>query len=95
MLERHAYSTQLFVPRTPDARYQVVVALGADRPDLSTLAAFEIRGGLGITYRPGVWHHPMIARDTPTDFLCLVWEDGTARDCDVIELDEPLRLGAS
>lgn len=82
LLERHPGSTQMFVPMSA-RRYLVVVAQGGERPDLATLAAFVAHGAQGITYRPGIWHHPMIALDVEADFTCLVWEDGSAGDCDV------------
>ncbi|XXY18608.1 ureidoglycolate lyase [Sorangium sp. So ce216] len=91
LLEKHPGSTQAFVPMTA-RRYLVVVALGGDRPDLGTLAAFIAQGAQGITYRPGVWHHPMIALDAETDFVCLVWEDGSPGDCAVVELEEGERV---
>ncbi|WP_434045267.1 MULTISPECIES: ureidoglycolate lyase [Sorangium] len=87
LLEKHPGSTQAFVPMTA-RRYLVVVALGGDRPDLGTLAAFIAHGAQGVTYRPGVWHHPMIALDAEIDFVCLVWEDGSPGDCAVVEYDE-------
>jgi ureidoglycolate lyase len=80
LLEKHPASTQVFLPMSA-RRYLVVVALGDARPDLSTLAAFEAAGGQGISYHPGVWHHPMIALDAQADFACLVWEDGSDTDC--------------
>ena len=55
---------------------------------MSTLRVFLARENQAITYNPGVWHHPMIALDRVTDFVCLVWEDGTAKDCDVVVLDK-------
>lgn len=91
LLEKHPRSTQAFIPMNA-SRYLVVVALGGDAPDLSTLRAFEALGTQGITYHPGVWHHPMIALDAPTDFTCLVWEDGTEDDCVVHDLAQPVRV---
>ena len=79
-LERHPASTQIFVPMGA-RRYLVVVALGDAAPDPATLRAFVATGTQGITYRPGVWHHPMIALEIETDFFCLVHEDGSADDC--------------
>jgi ureidoglycolate lyase len=86
LLEKHPRSTQVFVPMNA-TRYLVVVALGGDRPDLATLTAFLATGDQGIAYHPGVWHHPMIALDRPTDFTVLVWEDGTADDCVLVRLE--------
>jgi ureidoglycolate lyase len=86
LLEKHPLSTQAFVPMTA-RRYLVVVAQGGDRPDLDTLAAFVARGDQAVTYRPGTWHHPMIALDAEIDFACVVWEDGGEDDC--VELSYP------
>ena len=83
LLEKHPHSTQLFVPMNAQ-RYLVVVAeaaAGDDVPDLTTLAAFVAEGAQAITYHPGIWHHPMIALDEAIDFVCLVFDDGTAGDC--------------
>jgi len=80
LLEKHPASTQAFLPMNA-TRYLVVVAEGDAAPDLGTIAAFVATGTQGITYLPGIWHHPMIALDATIDFSCLVWEDGTAADC--------------
>lgn len=87
-LERHPYSTQLFVPLHA-ARYVVVVAEGAETPE--RIHAFVARGDLGIAYAPGVWHHTLIALDAPASFTCFVWEDGSAGDCEVLDLDASAR----
>ncbi len=87
LLEKHPLSTQAFIPMQAD-RFLVVVCLGTDKPDLSTLRAFLATKSQGITYRPGVWHHPLIAMDQQTDFVCLIWEDGTSGDCEVVKLDQ-------
>src|SRR5262245_62620645 len=71
LLEKHPRSTQLFVPMNA-SRYIAVVALGSETPDPSTLAAFVVEGARGISYAPGVWHHPMITIDSVTDFVVLV-----------------------
>lgn len=92
LLERHAKSTQVFIPMAGAGRYLVIVAKGGSRPDLSTLAAFVVEGAQGISYRPGVWHHPMIALGTSADMACLVYEDGGAGDCEVARLAEPVSV---
>lgn len=84
LLEKHPCSTQLFIPMNA-SRYVVLVALGADRPDLSTLSAFVAEGPQGISYGPGVWHHPMLTIDSQTDFVVFVHEDGTPEDCVVVD----------
>lgn len=86
MLERHCESTQLFIPMAGAERYLVIVCAGGDAPDLGTLRAFIAGAGQGITYHPGIWHHPLIALDRETDFACLVNEDGSAGDGEVCEV---------
>ncbi len=80
LLEKHPFSTQMFVPMNA-RRYLVVVASGDDSPDTSTLAAFIANGPQAITYHPGIWHHPMIALDDVIDFVCVVFDDGAEGDC--------------
>ena len=41
--------------------FVVVVALGDDKPDLSTLRAFITNGEQGVNYHRNVWHHPLFA----------------------------------
>ena len=86
LLERHLYSTQAFIPMQGAERFLVIVCLGKDQPDLSTLRAFVASKSQGMTYKPGVWHHPLVAMDHLTDFACLVWEDGSPEDCEVVNL---------
>jgi ureidoglycolate lyase len=94
LLERHPASTQLFIPMGA-RRYLTLVALGQETPDLTTLRAFLCTGLQGVSYRPGVWHHPLIALDDVADFACVVHEDDGPGDCDVAPLplaDRPVVL---
>ena len=101
LLERHPYSSQLFVPLNAPRRYLVVVALpaaeppgvdvrreGAAPPDMTTLRAFMARRDQGVNYAAGVWHHPLAALDDATDFACVVYEDGSPDDCHVLAMGD-------
>ncbi|RTL38407.1 MAG: ureidoglycolate hydrolase [Candidatus Melainabacteria bacterium] len=92
LLEKHQYSTQVFLPMTNKARFLVIVCLGGDEPDLNTLSCFEATNGQGISYRPGVWHYPMTAIGEPIDFACLVCEDGSKEDCEVHTFKSPIEI---
>lgn len=83
-LERHPFSTQIFVPLRA-GRYVVVVAEGQERVP-GALHAFTVPGDMGIAYAPGVWHHSLIVLETPASFACFVWEDGSPNDCEVVSL---------
>ncbi len=86
VLERHAFSSQSFLPLDA-ASYLVVVAPDAGgRPDVGAALAFIVPGALGITYHAGVWHHPMAALGRPARFAILMWCDGTAGDEEVLRL---------
>ncbi len=86
VLERHAFSSQTFLPLTA-AAYLVIVAPDAGgRPDTAGLEAFIVPGALGITYHAGTWHHPMAALERPACFAIWMWCDGTPGDEEVVRL---------
>lgn len=80
------------MPMSSDARFLVIVSLGGDKPDLSTLKAFEVTNPQGISYKPGVWHYPMTALDNQVDFSCLVHEDGSSGDCEICQFEFPIEI---
>ncbi|MBY0356666.1 MAG: ureidoglycolate lyase [Candidatus Obscuribacterales bacterium] len=92
LLEKHEYSTQVFLPMDKNGRYLVIVALGGEKPDLTTLSAFIASGPQGISYKPGIWHYPMTALDADIDFSCLVFENGSKADCQISQLIAPIRV---
>lgn len=93
-LERHEHSTQSFIPLDAD-EYLVVVCPddGMGQPALDELAAFVAERGQGFTYNANIWHHPMSALGRPASFALLIWEDGTAADCEVMHMTEMVTVG--
>jgi len=89
MLERHQQGSQTFVPLT-GARCRLLVALGQDQPDLSTLKCFEVSGQQGFTLHKGTWHHPLMALDKGA-FLVLE-RQGPTEDCEIHSLPLSVRL---
>jgi ureidoglycolate lyase len=91
-MEKHPFSSQLFVP-TSVSRYLVVVALPhATGPRVDGLRAFIATKGQSVVYAPEVWHMPLIVFDEPAEFVMFVWEDGTHDDCVVGKLDIPVEI---
>lgn len=92
LLERHCQSAQMFLP-LKGGSWLIVVAgqLPNGEPDLAAVSAFTAAGGQGIIYAPGVWHHPLVVLGQPAEIAMLMWEDGTAGDCDV----HPLAISLS
>jgi len=60
VLEKHPFGSQAFMPLSGDA-YLVVVALGGDTPDMTTLKCFSATAQQGVNYAKGTWHHPLLA----------------------------------
>ncbi len=80
-LEKHAYSTQAFIPLDV-ARYCAIVAPDRDgAPDMTQAIAFVVPSGSGISYRLGTWHTGMMVLDRPGSLAILTHEDGSADDC--------------
>ena len=89
MMERHPLGSQAFVPleRRP---WVAVVAPDRDgRP--GPPVAFRCRGDQGLSYGPGVWHHPLIALERRSDFL-VVDSAGDAPNLEEADFPEPWTL---
>lgn len=81
MVERHPHSSQAFLPLAV-GRWLVCVAPHGpnDEPNLGELRAFLGGPGIGVNFRRGLWHHPIVALDQPARFAMLAWEDGGPDD---------------
>jgi len=93
LLERHPFSSQAFVPMT-GAGFLVCVApaTASGTPALRRLCAFVGGPGQGVNYRVGVWHHPIVALDHAAQFLMVAFEDGSADDCVVVQVPQPVTV---
>jgi len=84
IMERHPLSSQAFVPLS-GIPFLVVVAPPGDEPAPASLRAFITNGRQGINYRRGVWHHALLALESPCDFL-VIDRAGPGPDCDEVTL---------
>ena len=67
MMERHPFGSQSFSPLSGQP---FLVAVSQDQdgtPDVPRI--FLARGGQGVNYRRNVWHHPLMAIGSASDFL--------------------------
>ena len=87
MVERHPLGSQAFVPLS-GRPYLVVVAPAGPAPGVADLRLFVARGDQGVNYGRGVWHHPLLALDTISDFL-VIDRSCSAPNCDEVTLDLP------
>tara|TARA_B100000579_G_scaffold274578_1_gene226862 strand:- start:197 stop:691 length:495 start_codon:yes stop_codon:yes gene_type:complete len=62
MMEQHPLGSQAFIPMK-ETTFLSFVAPNADKPDLNKVEAFIIPPGLGINYKTGTWHFPLIATE--------------------------------
>lgn len=90
LMERHPLGSQAFIPLNGQ-RYIVVVASAGAQPACKDLHAFLCAGDQGINYRRGTWHHPMIALDTPCEFVEF-HRAGPGVNCDEVELPGPVQV---
>jgi ureidoglycolate lyase len=96
MMEKHPHFTQTFMPRSKEP-FLVAVALGLDKPDLSTLAVFKTNGEQGVHYNKGIWHFPLIALKEDEIFIVLDRNDfgkskNKLEDCIELDIDEDIKI---
>jgi ureidoglycolate lyase len=103
-LERHCFGSQSFIPLS-GVNFVVIVALGDEAvssvgpagesipgaiPIEKTIAAFWVDGSCGVTFKPGTWHHPLLAQQDG-DFIVLE-RKGPVMDCEIKSLVESVRI---
>ena len=62
MMEKHPLGSQAFIPMK-ETTFLAFVAPKGEKPDLNKLEAFIIPKGVGVNYKPGIWHFPLIATE--------------------------------
>lgn len=87
LLERHPLASQAFLPLDP---YPWLVVVASEPSDPQ---AFRLPAGVGVNYRRGIWHHPLIAPWKPMRFL-VVDRQGPGDNCEEIALARRWWVGA-
>ena len=62
MMECHPLGSQAFIPMK-ETTFLCFVAPSGEKPDLEKIESFIIPQGLGINYKPGTWHFPLISTE--------------------------------
>ena len=60
MMEKHSLGSQAFIPME-ETTFLVFVAPKGKKPNIKKLKSFMIPEQIGINYRPGIWHFPLIS----------------------------------
>ena len=62
MMEKHPLSTQAFIPMK-ETTFLAFVAPSGVSPEIDKIQSFIIPPKMGINYKPGIWHFPLIATE--------------------------------
>ena len=87
-VERHPLGSQAFIP-LGNHQFLIVVASTTNNDFPDRPRVFLSNGRQGVNYKPGVWHHPLIALNRTTEFL-VIDRGGTGANCDVAELRDKI-----
>ena len=67
MMEKHPLGSQAFMP-IKETTFLSFVAPEGDSPAINKIKSFIIPPGIGINYKPGIWHFPLISTED-TNFI--------------------------
>jgi len=62
MMEKHPLGTQAFIPMK-ETNFIILVAPPGDKPEISKIESFVVSRGIGINYKPDIWHFPLISTE--------------------------------
>ena len=62
MMEKHPLGSQAFIPMK-ETTFLTFVAPYGERPDINKVESFIIPPGIGVNYKPGTWHFPLISTE--------------------------------
>ena len=62
MMEKHPLGSQAFIPMK-ETDFIVLVAPPGDKPEINKIESFVVSRGMGINYKPDIWHFPLISTE--------------------------------
>jgi ureidoglycolate lyase len=69
MMEKHPLGSQAFIPMK-ETTFLCFVAPQGSAPEVNKIQSFIIPPKIGINYKPGIWHFPLISTED-ADFLVI------------------------
>ena len=69
IMEKHPLGSQAFIPMK-ETTFLSLVAPPGNEPEINKIQSFIIPPKMGINYRPGIWHFPLISTED-TNFLVI------------------------
>ena len=92
LLEKHPYSSQVFVPLEVSEYLIVVVPSHADgSPNLHRAQAFVAPGNTGVLYAANTWHAGAAALHRKAHFAVQMWRNDVDDDV-FLRLNQPLMI---
>lgn len=94
VMEKHPLASQAFFPLS--GRPYLVVVAKPEIEDGESLTADDLQvflaeSGQGVNYARNVWHHPLIALESQSDFL-VVDRGGAGENLVEVHFDEPIAV---
>ena len=62
MMEKHPLGTQAFIP-IKETTFLALVAPSGESPEIDKIQSFIIPPKMGINYKTGIWHFPLISTE--------------------------------
>ena len=62
MMEKHPLGSQAFIPMK-ETNFIAFVAPPDDKPEISKIESFVVSPGIGINYKPSIWHFPLTSTE--------------------------------
>ena len=62
MMEKHPLGSQAFIPMK-ETTFLAFVAPQNNKPEIEKIESIIIPPGIGINYKPGIWHFPLISTE--------------------------------
>jgi ureidoglycolate lyase len=69
MMEKHPLGSQAFIPMNETAFLCLVAPVG-EFPIINKIESFIVPPKMGINYKPGIWHFPLISTEN-TNFVVI------------------------
>ena len=67
MMEKHPLGSQAFIPMK-ETTFLTIVSPEGDKLNLEKIESFIVPKGIGVNYKTGIWHFPLISTED-MDFL--------------------------
>jgi len=85
MMEKHPLCSQAFIPMK-ETTFLCFVAPQGESPEINKIQSFIVPPKMGINYKPGVWHFPLISTED-TNFL-VIDRKGTGENLIIHKFDK-------